>query len=131
MKSFKSLLIIIAIFIVIAITVGIVIIGNKANTKQQTAYEIEIINIAKDYYSNYYYDLINDPVVALQEVSDTGIIFPLDTLTAYKELTDKTKKILDGAKCDYTASRVIIHPESPFDANSMSTEVFLDCEGDI
>ncbi len=131
MKNFKGLLIVIAIFVVIAVTVVIVIIGNKKSTNQQTAYEIEMINIAKDYYRNYYYGLINDPVVALQEVSDTGIIFSFDILTNYKELTAKTKKILDDAKCDYTASRVIIHPESPFNADSMSTEVFLDCEDDI
>ena len=129
--NFKHIAGIIAIFLVIVLVVVIVIIGNKKHTNLQTDYEREINSIAKDYYSNYYYDLIDDPIAALQEVADTGIIFTFDTLFDYKELTVKTKKILDEAKCDYATSRVIIHPETPFHADSISIELFFDCQDQI
>ena len=122
---------IIAIFLIVVLIIVIVVIGNKKHTNIQTDYKQEITSIAKDYYSNYYYNLIDNPIAALQEVADTGIIFTLDTLFDYKELTAKTKKILDEAKCDYATSRVIMHPETPFHADSVSVEIFFNCQEDI
>ena len=90
MKSLKTAVGIIALFAVIVITVLVVVFGDKERNKIQTDYEMEITSLAKDYYRNNYYDYIADPLVVLQEVSNTGIVFTLDTLISYKELTSKT-----------------------------------------
>jgi len=126
----KNILSVIAIFILIAIIVIIVVVGSSKK-EVQADYEKEILDIGSKYFTDELYSLIDNPVTALQELEETGLLLDFTTLNSYQEFSDNTKKILNDAKCDYDTSRVIIYPESPFKVNSFTTELFLDCENSI
>lgn len=135
-KFNKKVLMLIGVILIAVIIVSLVLGLSKGKKSQKEILTSELEALGIDFYENFYYDQISsdedERIEFLKKYKDIGIKINLDNLSRFK--TDETKKILkkfvnDKTKkeCDKTNSMVIIYPKKPYEKDSYSIDVVLDC----
>lgn len=135
-KFNKKTIIIIAIVlvIVVAIIFGLTFLKKEDSQEQKLTNELKELGV--DFYENFYYDQISsddkERSEFLEKYVDIGIKINLDNLSRFK--TEETEEIVkkfvnDDTKkeCDRTSSMVIIYPKEPYEKDSYTIDVILEC----
>ncbi len=120
---------------VVAVIVAIVIVVNVVNgpKKYKTKLENELKEIGKDFYENFYYDIVvnNNGVEQISKFNSVGIKVNLDNLQRYKnENADKIKDFVNPKtkeECNKEETKVIIYPQDPYGKENYTMEVQLSC----
>lgn len=141
MKKIKEIMKnkIIIVFIVSILLIGIIIIisltTNKNSQKQELTKKMK--EMGKEFYENFYYKQIGstdeERKEFLKKFETIGIKVNLDNLSRYK--SNDTGKILKdfvnkktNKECDKINTQVIIYPKEPYNQNSYSLDVNLECD---
>ena len=137
MKEFfsdrRSIIIISCVALIILVSLIIIsLIGNSESYKKKT-YEKNITSMAKDFYENFYYDLVTKDLgkEQIERFETNGIDVTLSTLEKRnlknKELVQKFKRINSDESCNKDNTKVMIYPKSPYDKQNYELKVILDC----
>lgn len=132
----KGLILIIAgVLLLIIIIVFTIIFFIKGSKKSQL--DIYLEDMGREFYENYYYEKIGSNIKErenfLKQFETIGIKVSLDTLSKYnghandeivaKFINKKTKE-----KCDFTNTKIIFYPKSPYKEKSYEFETIIECD---
>ena len=93
----------------------------------------ELTKLGKDFYENFYYDLVVDSngIDQISKFSTVGIKANLNALEKYNSDNKKIiKKFVNSdteKKCNKDNTKVIIYPKSPYKKGDYKIEIQLDC----
>ena len=112
--------------IIIAITSVSVISYSFKGKSKETLFEEDLKEMGKDFYENFYYDLVvNDHGVdQISKYENTGIKIDLDNLGRRAE-ENKEKDVYK--ECDKDKTKVIINPKNPYGKTDYEISVELEC----
>ena len=123
---------IVSVCAVIVIALGFVIFGNSSK-RMQAKLEKELQALGKDFYENFYYDLVvkDNGLEAISKFKTVGVKINLDNISRYKEenadivkdfINPKTKE-----ECDKLTTRAVIYPKAPYGKTDNEVKVELVC----
>lgn len=126
-KSSNKIIIfgLLALVIVVALIISYFFVFNKKTV--EVSIEDSLVSVGKDFYENYYYDLI-DNKEDLNIFAEIGLNFNLANIDQTINLDDKVKRKFEKEKCDFAETRVLIYPEKPFNNKDYTIKVILSCE---
>lgn len=128
MKKKVNVGIIITIFLIIILTIGIIFIEKDEIKETKNDYKLEIINIGRKYYKESFYPTIDDALKEIQEFSETGLNFDLNTLNNYQAFSSQLQIYLKKHNCSYENSKIFVYPEPAFKVNDCEFDLYLDCK---
>lgn len=105
--------------------------GSEKNAQKNL--EAELKEMGKDFYENFYYDLVvkDHGKEQISKFKDVGIKIDLNNLGRYKsENEEKVSKFVnpkDNKECKKEDTKVVIYPEDPFEKNNYRIETILSC----
>ena len=121
--------------VVVLVAIGLLIynvfFGSEKNVQKNL--EIELKEMGKDFYENFYYDLVvkDHGKDQISKFKDVGIKVDLNNLGRYKSENDeRVKKFVNpknNEECSKEDTKVVIYPEDPFEKNNYRMETILSC----
>lgn len=130
----KRMFLLLGIALILTIIIVVTILLFSYNYKDP--YEKYLKDMGKEFYETFYYDQISsdvsDMTEFLKQYEKIGIKVNLNVLSKYagqknNELISKFVNSKTGNPCNYTDTRVIIYPHSPYDKKSYSIKTELSC----
>ena len=99
---------------------------------EKTVLEKKITKLGKDFYENFYYDLITEEhgVDQISKFETVGIKANLVTLEKYKKENEEKMARFKKNKCNTENTKVIIYPMKPYGKKDYRIKVKLDCKLD-
>ena len=130
--SKKRNIIICAVVLVVVIILCIFVFGNSGERKKNEL-ENELKALGKDFYENFYYDLVvrDNGVETISKYSLIGIKVNLDNISRCTTCnTESIKKFVNPKtkkECDMNESKAIIYPKEPYGKTDYTIEAELSC----
>ena len=127
----KRYIIICAVVLVLVIVLCIFVFGDSTKRKK-VELENELKSLGKDFYENFYYDLVvnSNGVESIKKYETTGIKVDLDNLSRQNnENKEKVKDFVNdkNEECSKTNTKVIIYPKDPYGKTNYELQIQLDC----
>lgn len=134
LKSFltknKKYLIIsgVLLLVVAAVIICILCMNNNKNSLEN-----KLKDLGKDFYENFYYDLVvkEHGVDQISKYSNIGIKVSLNTLGKFKKENEEKMNDFVNSKtkesCNKDETKVVIYPTDPYGKTDYKLEVILDC----
>lgn len=128
----KKNIAIVSVCTVVVIAIGFVYFGGSSK-RTQAKLESDLKALGKDFYENFYYDLVvkDNGIETISKFKTIGVKVSLDNIGRYKEENaDIIKKFVNPKtkeECDKNSTRVIIYPQAPFGKTDNVVEVELSC----
>lgn len=123
------------VFIIIIVLVLLIVLYGVFFRTNEKKLEKTLKDWGKDFYENYYYDLMGDNEEErsneAKKYEDMGIKIDLDNLSRYNEDDQKKIEMFVNSKtkeeCNKYNTRVIIFPNGSYGKKNYKVEVELDC----
>lgn len=133
-KNKKNIIMVCAgvlVLVLVIVLLFVFVFNGTGNAKSKM--ETELKEMGKDFYENFYYDLVvkDHGKDQISKFKDVGIKVDLDNLERYKsENSDKVKDFVNpktNESCNKNETKVIIYPEDPYEKTNYRLEVKLSC----
>lgn len=136
----KKMVIYITIFVLTIIVIGgyflaKVYLGDRKTDSEKVIEYME--ELGRDFYENYYYSqldslkgnlMIEDTTSFLKNFEQEGISVPLTRVIELHFRTEKAiNKQIGKYKCDFSQTKFIIYPQSPYEKKSYKLEPHIMC----
>ena len=129
----RNIIICVGILLAIVLAVVLIVVFGNSTGKKKVELETELKELGKDFYENFYYDLVvkDHGVDQISKFKDVGIKVDLSNLERYKsENVEKVKLFVNpktNEECNKNNSKVIIYPEDPYGKTNYRIDIELDC----
>ena len=137
MKDFfsdrRNIIIISCICLIILVSLIILFLVRNTDSYKKKSYENDLTNMARDFYENFYYDLIVDSLgkEQISRFKDNGIEINLTTLSKRslenRQKIDSFIRVDNNEKCNYDTTKAIIYPKENYEKQDYEIEIVLDC----
>ena len=124
-----GVVVLVSVLVVVAAGIGL---SYAFSPSKKAKLETELKEMGKDFYENFYYDLVvnSNGVDSIKKFENTGIKVDLDNLS--RQNNENKEKVNDfkndkNEDCNKTNTKVTIYPKDPYGKTNYEIQVQLDC----